>query len=374
MTKFLLTILATFITLYAYSIDYVYSVGYGIKSAWNNSDAIGVYAENDTQTRFALQTINSSNSHQAQFYGNGISLKNLKKYFSLSPYSNEYYQYDNISTALPIAFPTLKQTSNNSLSHIKTADLMVANVTTTTENTATFTYSHLATVLRLSVTVPEDATFTDATLSTEKGTFLTTGTLNLETRAITTGAVSSELPLSLNNIAIKRGSQLTVYFITLATNLTGGNITATFTASNGDTYSCSFAGRNYEAGKVYNIERTILPTASNAKARITVPDDEQSSTPPELRQKRASGVVTYPTGVIPDFTLANSDINNTPLPPIRGDVNSDGVVDESDIQATHSYILGGTPAKFNTTAADANSDGRINVGDITKMKIIIQSK
>lgn len=374
MTRFLLTILTLSITLYAYSIDYVYTTGYGIKSAWNNDDIIGIYPENGRQTRFNLQEICTSNSHQAQFYGNGIRLMNSKKYFSLSPYNRGYYLNDDISTALPLDFSPLTQSSNSSLTHIKSADLMVADVTTTTENTATFTYAHLTTVLRLSVNVPEDATFTQATLTTDKGSFLTTGTLNLETRTITTGTSSAELPLLLNSISMKRGNQLTVYFITLATNLTGGNITATFTASNGDVYSCSFAGRNYEAGKMYNIERTIVPAVSGAKARTAIPMEEQASLPPALAQTRAAGVVTYPTCVIPDFLLANSDISNTPLPPVRGDVNADGVVDEKDIQATHSYILGNKPSNFSTVAADANSDGRINVADITKMKKIIQSK
>lgn len=370
MTRHLLTILMLTFMLKAYSIGYVYVEGYGIKSAWSSGDEVGVFAENDTQIRFRLQTISSGNTHQAQFYGYGISLKNMKAYYSFSPYSLDYYMNDNVVTALPIAYPELTQSANNSTAHIAASDYQVANVTTTTENTATLTYSHLGAVIRLSVNVPEDVTFRQAKLTTDRGAFVKTGTLNLQTRKVTTGTSSTDLTLSLGDIKMARGNKLTLYFITLAANLNGGNVTATLTASNGDTYTCTFAGRNYEAGKLYNIERTLMPSVNQPVAMASQQARARAAVEQQSSQHRVAGVVTYPTCVVTDFLIANNDISNAPLPPVRGDANGDGVVDDKDKKAIHSHILGRAQTSFYPVAADANRDGHINVGDIemiTKM-------
>ncbi|MBQ0103098.1 MAG: dockerin type I repeat-containing protein, partial [Prevotellaceae bacterium] len=51
--------------------------------------------------------------------------------------------------------------------------------------------------------------------------------------------------------------------------------------------------------------------------------------------------------------------------PLAGDANSDGAVNVSDISAVASYILGDAPEAFNEANADANGDSEINVGDIS---------
>ncbi len=370
MMRCLLTLLTLTFVLKAYSIGYVYVEGYGIKSAWSSGDEVGIFAENDTQTRFRLQTISGSDTHQAQFYGYGISLKNQKTYYSFSPYSVDYYMNDNVATALPIAYPELTQSANNSTAHIAASDYQVANVTTTTENTATLTYSHLGTVIRLSLNVPEDVTFKQAKLTTDRGAFVKTGTLNLQTRKVTAGTSSTDLTLSLGDIVVARGSKLTLYFIALAANLNGGNVTATLTASNGDTYTCTFAGRNYEAGKLYNIERTLMPSVNQPLAVASQQALARAAAEQQSSQHRVAGVVTYPTCVVTDYLIAYSDINNAPLPPVRGDANGDGVVNDEDKKAIHCHVLGRTPTSFYPVAADANRDGQVNVGDIemiTKM-------
>ena len=58
---------------------------------------------------------------------------------------------------------------------------------------------------------------------------------------------------------------------------------------------------------------------------------------------------------------------------IPGDVNSDGLVNVTDIVATVNYIMEKNPANFNKAAADLNGDGEINVTDIVKMVSIIMA-
>ena len=58
---------------------------------------------------------------------------------------------------------------------------------------------------------------------------------------------------------------------------------------------------------------------------------------------------------------------------IPGDVNSDNLVNVTDIVATVNYIMEKPSEGFNKAAADLNGDGEINVTDIVKMVSIIMS-
>lgn len=373
MFRILFTLLAFALSLSTYAVGYVFQFGRGISAVWNTTDMIGIFAEGSTQSKFAVNSVNYSNNHQASFNGYGIRLNNNRKYFGISPYNTEYYQNDDISTALPLSFPTLTQTANDDISHIAPSDLMTASVTTTSENTATFNFSHLCNIVRLSVLVPEDVTFTGVTMFSTRGTFIQNATLNLEMPSIVPSSTSSTLSMALDNICVTRGSKLTVYLIFLPTNMTGGNITATFSTTSGKTYACNFEGRNFTAGNVYNIGRTLQASSATARERIAIPPLSEESESHEARQ-RVVGVVTYPDAVTTDFALALNDETYDALPLLKGDADNNDKVNNNDITATARHIMGNTPVNFNATAADANSDGKINVGDLTRMSNIINKK
>lgn len=55
-----------------------------------------------------------------------------------------------------------------------------------------------------------------------------------------------------------------------------------------------------------------------------------------------------------------------------GDANSDGEVDINDITAVVHHIQGNTPTSLNTDASDVNNDGEIDVNDITGIVKTIQ--
>ena len=52
------------------------------------------------------------------------------------------------------------------------------------------------------------------------------------------------------------------------------------------------------------------------------------------------------------------------VPILRGDVNSDGVVNIADVTEIIDYLLYGDEVDFNFDAADTNGDGRVNIGDV----------
>ncbi len=55
------------------------------------------------------------------------------------------------------------------------------------------------------------------------------------------------------------------------------------------------------------------------------------------------------------------------IPEIRGDVNSDGSVNISDVTALINYLLTGNASGINLTNADVNSDGSVNISDVTAL-------
>jgi hypothetical protein len=54
-----------------------------------------------------------------------------------------------------------------------------------------------------------------------------------------------------------------------------------------------------------------------------------------------------------------------------GDVNEDGVLDQTDVTEINNFILGSPPLVFNSWAADVNCDGTINILDITMLNSFI---
>lgn len=372
MRSFFILVVISLFALNAYSIDYVFKAGYGIIATWNASDKIGVYAEGGLQTRFDINEIDVADKHYAFTTGYGKSLKNDKTYFAMSPYSMDYYAHDNISTALPISYKTLVQTANDNIQHLAQQDYMLALVTTTSENEATFDFQHINAVLRLKVLLPESATFCKASLNTSQGVFVQSGVLNVETRTIESLSSTQILDLMLDDIKAARKEYLTVYFVMPQTDMTGGQLTATFTTTEGKTYSCAFTGFNAEGGKLYNVERTLVSEDDDShNARVRTDDVASEATP--SRQHKVQGAVKTPGCKIRDFELASSDVYYASVPPIKGDANGDDSVDLLDLDAIVQHILGNTPTDFNYEAADVNNDGLINIGDISCTVNIIKN-
>ena len=55
----------------------------------------------------------------------------------------------------------------------------------------------------------------------------------------------------------------------------------------------------------------------------------------------------------------------------RCDINSDGEVNESDVEAIANHIIGNTPDNFNVEAADLNGDEKVNVADVVILNNIL---
>lgn len=374
MKKILTTLTAILLALNAVAIDYVFSAGSGLLCSWGANDAVGVFAVNDTQIRFFVQNISSTDKSQAQLRVSGMSLNGQTKYNSLYPYSSIYYANDNVSTALPLSYPDLTQSENGNASHLSVCDFMTAGITTANDGGGTFRYTHLGAVLRLSLMTPDDALFSDATLEVSQSAFMKTGILNLENKALTKSTFDNKISLNLNSISVKRGQLLTLYFIIPATSLSSALNTVTLTTADRKAYTCTFNCQNYVANSVYNIGRTLVRSNAVQSSRERSMMNIEPAGERDLNA-RSRAMATGALGcTAAAFALALNDVNYSPLPPIPGDANGDDKLDESDITTIEQYIMGNTPARFVKEAADVNGDGQVNVGDITVITNILKNK
>lgn len=369
-----MTLTAIILALNAVAIGYVFNAGSGLSCSWESNDAVGVFPLNDIQTRFFVQGISSTDNSQAKLTATGLTLKGLTKYNSLYPYSSSYYANDNVSTVLPISYNNLTQSGNDNASHLSTSDFMVAGTTTANDGSGAFSYTHLGAVLRLSLMTPDDALFSEATLEVSQSAFMKTGILNLDNKTLTKSTFDNKISLNINSISVKRGQLLTLYFIIPATNLSSALNTVTLKTTDRRAYSCTFNCQNYVANRVYNIGRTLV--RSNA-VPYTRERSMMNIEPVEERDLNARSRAMS-TGMLgctaAAFALALNDVSYSPLPPIPGDANGDDKLDESDITTIEQYIIGKSPARFVKEAADANSDGQVNVGDITVITNILKNK
>lgn len=369
----LLIIIFLLVPVYAFSIDYVYREGYGIVASWSANDAIGVYANNSTQTRFFINSVDADNPHASSGYGYGINLMNNKQYFAMSPYSADYYQNDNISTALPLAFSALTQRSNGDVGHLASQDIMVADVMTTSENQATFNFEHTGAILRLAVKVPEDGVFRKAMLSVGQDVFTSTASMNVENKTITPITTAKMVELLLDNISVRKGELLTVYFMLPAVDLSNMEITARFVTSENIAYVCGFEGFNCKAGRMYNVGRTVVESDDmDIEYRDTTPAKARIVSQNRVME-RAAGVVTYPRCTLKDFILDGEDVRYDPFtqPNPIGDANGDGRVTISDYSAIVSCLMNQIPDKIVKKSADIDGDNKITEKDLDALVRIL---
>ena len=105
---------------------------------------------------------------------------------------------------------------------------------------------------------------------------------------------------------------------------------------------------------------------TSSKTKVTASGERMSKTVSGLQSGTkykfrayvtAGGKTTYGSEV--EFTTLSNVVS--------GDVNSDGVVNISDVTAVISYVLTGSSSGINLSNADVNGDGSVNISDVTAL-------
>ena len=60
------------------------------------------------------------------------------------------------------------------------------------------------------------------------------------------------------------------------------------------------------------------------------------------------------------------------IPPMKGDVNSDGKVNQDDLRDLVEYIMGSKPKGVTEESADVNGDKKVNVADAVALTPLLK--
>ncbi len=143
-------------------------------------------------------------------------------------------------------------------------------------------------------------------------------------------------------------------------------------------YNASISGLQYKGKPIagFNPE-TETYTIENYEG-IPVPDDfmanveGQSAVLGKIVETTGAAHVAKISVVSGDLKTAKTYVVNFPIKALKGDINGDGKINESDVTVLVNMILSTTPQS--ATLGDINGDGKIDVSDVTALINIILEK
>ena len=126
--------------------------------SWAKNDKIGVFPgtdpEDPTPSSQVLFTASAGGAGTASFNGSGWGLMPGRKYYA-------YYPYTASASDSLVIFKcksVLTQSANNATSHLGANDIMYTSATAPASgNTAQFRFHHLSSIMKLDITIPEEA-------------------------------------------------------------------------------------------------------------------------------------------------------------------------------------------------------------------------
>ena len=225
--------------------------GGSISFRWSAKDTVGIFPDKGDQVEFPIEA--GAGTGTAVFNGGGWALKSQSTYVAYYPYN-----YDNrTGEAIPMTYEGQIQVGNDNLDNLTKCDYIVSSISTPSNGEASFQFKHMGALARFVLTVPEAATLTEFTLSSEDEVFPVGQTMNVRTNpvAITNKKMSKTISMSISGISASAGSTVTLYMLLPAVNLNAKNLTATLASATSE-YTATITGKNYESGKAYSHNAT----------------------------------------------------------------------------------------------------------------------
>ena len=213
--------------------------GGSISFRWSAKDTVGIFPDKGDQVSFPIEE--GAGTGTAVFNGGGWALKSQSTYVAYYPYN-----YDNrTGEAIPMTYEGQTQVGNDNLDNLTKCDYIVSSISTPSNGEASFQFKHMGALARFVLTVPEAATFTKFTLSSEDEVFPVGQTMNVHANpvAITNKKMSKTISMSISGISASAGSTVTLYMLLPAVNLNAKNLTATL-ANSSTEYTATITVKN----------------------------------------------------------------------------------------------------------------------------------
>ncbi len=227
---------------------------------WSANDTVGIFPETGSQIAFPMTS--GAGTNTATFTGGGWALKTSTPYMAYYPMQGKFYlDKKNIS----VNYSGQTQAENASTAHLGKYDYMVASATTssTDASSVNFQFKHLGALVRLKVTMRETSTINRITLQTDNYDFIGLGYIDLTetTPKINTkdnNQKSNSFDINLKNITVEENEDLIVYFLLAPVDLTDKTLKAIVHKENGYFQEITLEGKNFEAGKPYELVATMM--------------------------------------------------------------------------------------------------------------------
>ena len=248
----------------------VYQIADGaVKCTWAANDTVGVFPDEGAQAYFPMAS--GTGTKNASFDGKGWALKDGRTYGAYYPCIGKFYLDRN---AVPVSYAGQTQVGNASMEHLGAYDYMVATPTAPEFGSAQFMFKHISALVQLKLTIPQPATLTSVKLVTDTKAFAVEGTMDImaDAPSITPVTTSTEVVLSLQNVATtKENEVVTFYFMLPPADLSGKTLKAVL-ASNKGNVEVELESKNFKAGTAYALsgeeEESTEPGYRNGVVRI----------------------------------------------------------------------------------------------------------
>lgn len=228
------------------------------KFSWVENDVIGVVpADNQTvQSNYTIKNISESDPRHASFDGGAWALKEGKEYIAYYPYQSVVLTSNGNAE---LAFSGQTQDGNNNRDHIGSYDYMWAEKVAPSEGSATFRFTHKISLVRITLPVPETATYTKLTFSCTDAVFAESATMTIADGSLALGTKRKSISLGLDNLSLSKGEELVVWLSVCPNDFDAEkSFTATLADSNSQTLRYEFDKKlsGFVAGKAYGFGGT----------------------------------------------------------------------------------------------------------------------
>ena len=231
----------------------------GMSFAWAEGDQLAIYGPSGkTMTNFDIDaTTISADARSADFENCEFALRQGSTYFAVYP--KDYSQLD--AHVFAVDYRNQRQTSDNSTVHLAPIDYLTAAADVITDNACSFSFTHLGTIVKVTVTVNTEITLKSLTLTAENQSFTTAGTVDLTAASpsITATETSHSVTLLLgeDEDGISVSGTFTAFLLTPPINLVDDAVTLSV-ATDGDIYTFPLTGKNLLAGKAYGYNVNLV--------------------------------------------------------------------------------------------------------------------
>lgn len=231
---------------------------------WASGDQLGLYYNDGATAAAARFTVLQGGSSTGSFSNAAFALNENTTYYAFYP-----FDMNAMVTSANVDFRNQKQTANASAAHLGAYNYMVATAATDSNGETAIAFQNIGAVMQAVLTMPETATLTSLTVTSDGTPFITKGTASMKTGTITGKENSKTVTLALDNISVNKGATLTANLLVAPVNMYGSTLRFSLTGSNGFIYSVNIAGKNMSAGKAYRY-------TGSAKGTAAAPDNVQA--------------------------------------------------------------------------------------------------